>query len=147
MNWRTFSPLVAPHGHSLLLTAHTLSALSQVTMVCTQVRKGLDGALTQSTRVQSLKSSHHGYGMAMCPPDRPPCSLISETKQLDPFSGLQPGVQKPPPVLGGLAPESWPTCPDGGQGRARSPQSSGEMETRKPASPAPGSDVIKRPVM
>ena len=39
----------------------------------------------------------------MCNPDCRPCYSISQTKQLDLFSGLQPAVQKAPPVLRGLA--------------------------------------------
>ena len=38
-----------------------------------------------------------------------------QTKQLDPFCKPQPGVWKSPPVLVGVAPGSWPSCPDGGQ--------------------------------
>ena len=40
MNWRTVSPLVAPHGRPLLLTPHTISVLDQVTTVGTQVLTG-----------------------------------------------------------------------------------------------------------
>ena len=36
----------------------------------------------------------------MCTPDHPLCSSISQTKQMDPFSGPQPGVQNPAPMVG-----------------------------------------------
>ena len=41
----------------------------------------------------------------------PSYSLISQTKQLDPFSGLQPAIWKPLPVLGSLAFGFWPNLP------------------------------------
>lgn len=49
----------------------------------------------ECTRVNSLKSSHHGYGVARHTPDLTPCSSVSQTKQLNKFSGSQPGVWTP----------------------------------------------------
>lgn len=42
-------------------------------------------------------------------PSEPSYSLISQTKQVDPFSALQPAVWKPLPVLGSPAFGFWPT--------------------------------------
>ena len=44
MNQRTFSALVVPYGHPLLLTSHILSVLRQVTMVGALVGKYSKGS-------------------------------------------------------------------------------------------------------